>query len=159
MQAWSTYPVTCHWVKHRINTSCSFFLNKMLIQLSWPALGFYKTKLMKNTVNPVIFQAKTHFSHLHPIISHFWEALPTICIGSKLVTCCLATWMLTTGTKTSFFQTLPVLILILNTTDNIKKWDLWYTVSFCVCSAIMVRQKHVSVLYFANVWKWNHSRN
>lgn len=54
----------------------------MLILLAWPAAEFCTIKLMNNKVNPVIFLAKTDFSHLHPIISHFWEALPTVCIGS-----------------------------------------------------------------------------
>lgn len=60
----------------------------MLFLLAWPPAEFCIIKLMNNTVNPVIFLADTDFSHLHPIISNFWEALPTVCVGSLLVTCC-----------------------------------------------------------------------
>lgn len=120
--------------------------------------GFYINKLMTtHLILARLHSCQTDISHLLPIISHFWEALPTVCIGSELVTCCLATWMLATGTKKSFFQTLPVSVSL----DKIKHY--WQhekkQVCFCFCLAIMVRQKLSSIPRIAAETRWDDSSN
>lgn len=117
--------------------------------------------LMSHTANPVIFLAKTDFSHLHPIISCFREAALTTCIGSWLLTCCLATWMLATGTKSSFLLKLPELfclffLLIPDNSVASKQQGLSKKCCFILCllQPSWRRQERFAALYKNR----NHSR-